>query len=69
MNAEHICQNTCHTTETPAYGQVTIHFWDGSQYQMKQSSLYVCDKCGQNIISYIGKQLGKNKILSNITEM
>lgn len=67
--SEHVCQNSHHTDEKPAYGQVTVHFWDGSEYEMKQASLYICDECGKNIVSYLEKQLGKNKILSDIIEM
>ena len=66
---EFICDNSIHTDEHPAYGQLTIHFWLGSKNDMKQGTVHLCDKCAENVISLLKKELGIKDFLKPIEEL
>lgn len=67
---EPICENVKHTSETPAFSQVMIHFWYGSKNDMKQGSLHLCDECSDKLIHLLKKEYGvKDDFLKPMIEM
>jgi hypothetical protein len=67
--SEFICDNSIHTNKCPAYGQLAIHFWLGSKNDMKQGTIHLCDKCAENIIFLIKKELKIKDFLKPIEEL
>lgn len=68
--SEFLCDNEHHHGEEhPAYGQLTIHFWYGSEFDMKQGALHLCDECSKDIMFLIKKEFGTKKFLNPIIEL
>lgn len=68
--SEFICDNTCHSKEQPAFGQLSIHFWYGSQFDMKQGTVHLCDECAKNMMFLLKKEFGlKENFLKPIIEL
>ena len=65
---EFICDNKNHTSDKPAYGMITIHFWYGSKNDLKAGSIHVCDECGKKMISLLKKEFGIKDFLKQIEE-
>jgi len=52
-----------------AHGQLNMWFWYGSEYDMKQGTLHMCDKCAKEVIDYLKQKFDiEGKFLTKIEE-
>lgn len=65
---EIVCDNSAHSTEQPAHGQLTIHFWYGSKHSMKQGTLHLCDECADDVLFLLKKEFKLKDFLKPIEE-
>lgn len=59
----------CDSCGEVAYGQMTIHFWYGSKYDMTQSTNHFCDVCLDKIKISLAGNFNVNIKSEEITEL
>ena len=52
-----------------AHGQLSIHFWYGSKYDLTQGTVYLCDPCADNLIKILKQNFNINIEMKDITEL
>jgi hypothetical protein len=67
--AEFICDCPQHKEKIPAFGLLSLHFWNGSEYAFKQGQLHLCDKCAEDIMYLLKKEFGVKDFLKPIEEI
>jgi hypothetical protein len=65
---EFYCDNPKHKNDVRAFGQSLIHFWYGSESDMTQSKVHLCDDCAKEVLSFLKQKFGKAADLNEIIE-
>ncbi len=66
--AEFACDNPYHE-QTVAHGQLSMHFWYGSQHDLKQGQIHLCDKCAEKVMYLLKQEFGIKDFLKPIEEI
>jgi hypothetical protein len=55
--------------EKQAHGKLTMWFWYGSEYDIKQGSIHLCDECAKEVMNYLKQKFNTEKFLTKIEEL
>ena len=59
----------CDSCKSSAFGQLSMHFWYGSEKDMNQASIHLCDKCADKAMNALRETLAIKITLHEITEL
>ena len=62
------CDCKCHKNDKQALGQLSMWFWYGSEYDMKQGNIHMCDECAKDVMKYLNEKFKIVKFLTKIEE-
>lgn len=65
--AEFYCDSPKHKN-VRAFGQVAVHFWYGSEFDMNKSGVHICDECSKEVLTFLKEKFGKAANLSEILD-
>lgn len=59
----------CDACGKESFGQLQLHFWYGSNFDMTQATVHLCDECALKTMTHLKENLKINLELKEIIEL